>query len=88
MGELPLTSNGKPITGPKSMLVGIIIWLFFSGLALCYVKRVGLGLLIFILNMVLVWTVIVPIIGWIVSLVLLVKYTNEINELWAKHISN
>ncbi len=50
---LPTTSYGKVVTGEKSMILGLILWWFFlGGIGLAYAGRVGLGIVLFIVEII------------------------------------
>ena len=91
---LPTTSYGKVVSGEKSMVLGIILWFFLGGIGLAYAGRVGLGIALFIIEIVcaflafLIIPAIIAIIVWIVALYLTYKAIKENNELWTQHLTN
>lgn len=91
---LPTTSYGKVVTGEKSMILGIVLWFFLGGIGLAYAGRVGLGIALFIIELicaflaVFIIPAIIAIIVWIVALYLTYKAIKENNELWAQHLTS
>lgn len=53
----------------KNAAVAFLLSLFLPGFGHIYVGKVGLGLLIFILTIFLSWTIIVPIVLWLVGMI-------------------
>ncbi len=91
---LPTTSYGKVVTGKKSMVLGIILWFFLGGIGLAYAGRVGLGIALFIIELVcaffavLIIPTIIAIIVLFVALYLTYKAIKENNELWTQHLTS
>ncbi|HJJ30011.1 MAG TPA: hypothetical protein O0W87_03310 [Methanocorpusculum sp.] len=89
---LPITSYGKVVSGEKSMVIGLVLWFFLGGIGLAYAGRVGLGIVLFILELVcaflavLIIPGIIAIIIWIMALVLTYNAIKENNALWIQHI--
>lgn len=90
---LPTTSYGKVVSGEKSMAIGIILWFFFGGIGLAYAGRVGLGIVLFIIEVVcaiiafLIIPGIIAVIVWFVALYLTYKAIEENNQLWTQHLT-
>ncbi|MEA5037252.1 hypothetical protein SDC9_32714 [bioreactor metagenome] len=88
---LPTTSFGRVVTGKKSMILGLILWFFLGGIGLVYAGRVGLGIALFIIQIIcafiafLIIPAIIAILVWIAVLVLTYNAIKENNELWARH---
>lgn len=89
---LPTTSYGKVVSGEKSMVLGLILWFFLGGIGLAYAGRVGLGIVLFIVELVcgllafLIIPGIIAIIVWIIALVMTYNAIKENNALWIQHI--
>ncbi|RMG39652.1 MAG: hypothetical protein D6732_03990 [Methanobacteriota archaeon] len=69
-GQFPAQQFGGYNTGmEKNGAVAFILSFFLPGFGHIYVGKVGMGLLIFILTIVLSWTIIVPLILWLVGMI-------------------
>lgn len=90
---LPVTSHGNTVTGEKSMVLGMILAFFLGGIGLAYAGRVGLGVVLFIVEIIcaciafLVIPAFIAFIIWIVALVLTYKTIKENNALWVQHLT-
>lgn len=99
--NLPITSWGREVTGEKSVAIALILGFFFPGLGIAYAGKIGLGVTIFILDIVCyilflatVWLVI----GVIFSIPLLIfliygmikaySMCDENNRLWREYLAS
>ena len=99
--NFPTTSWGKPVTGEKSTFLALLLGFFFPGVGIMYAGKIGLGVTIFILDIVCyilflatVWLVI----GVIFSIPLLIfliygmikaySMCDENNRLWREYLAS
>jgi len=91
---LPVTSYGKVVSGEKSMILGLILWFFLGGIGLAYAGRVGLGIALFIIEIVcaflafLIIPAVIAVIVWFVALFLTYNAIKENNTRWNEHLNN
>ena len=95
--NLPITSWGREVTGEKSVAIALILGFFFPGLGIAYAGKIGLGVTIFILDIVFLATVWL-VIGVIFSIPLLIfliygmikaySMCDENNRLWREYLAS
>lgn len=78
-----MTSRKTVVKGKKSMALAIILSIFLPGLGYLYAGKIT-GLVLFIVTLILCWTIIVPIIIIIVGLCLTCTLVDENNRIWAE----
>ena len=83
----PTTSKDTVVQGPKSMAAAVILGIVIVGAGLMYVGKVGKGLLFLILAVLLCWTIVVPVVLWIVGIVQACQLVKENNKLWDEYCS-
>ena len=81
------TSWGKPVTGEKSPFITLILSFFLPGVGIIYAGRVGLGLVILLLS-VLLAAVFVGIIFWIYGMYKAYTMCTENNRIWAEYLAS
>lgn len=80
----PVTSKGTIVTGRKSMGVAIFLGIILVGLGYLYAGKMT-GLIYFIAAILLCWTIVVPIVLWILGLVQAYNLVEENNRLWEEY---
>ena len=88
MAENNLTTSwGKPVTGEKSTFIALLLSFFLPGVGIIYAGRVGLGVVILILT-VLLAAVFVGVIFWIYGMYKAYKMCVENNRIWAEYLAS
>lgn len=83
--DLPVTSFGNVVTGEKSEGLAIFLGIILVGAGMMYAGAVGKGIFYLVISVLLCWTVIVPLIFWILGIVKAYDFCKENNILWMKY---
>ena len=82
-----MTSWGKPVTGEKSPFLALVLSFFFPGVGVMYAGRIGLGVVILILS-VLLAAFIIGMIFWIYGMYKGYSMCSENNRIWAQYLAS